>query len=112
MANRVTVSLHNQEYRILAEEDEGYIQQCADLVNQELDRAMAGTTLSLAEGAMLTCLNIADKYSKERRVSDNLRTQLKQALDENARLAREIAEKKREIKKEKAARADSKQGDR
>lgn len=109
MANRVTIYLHNKEYNILAEEDESYIQQCADLVNKELDQCLKGTTLSLAEGAMLASMNIADKYSKEREVSDNLRIQLKQALDENGRLSRELAEKRREAKK--AARQEKKQGE-
>ncbi len=44
-------------------------------------------------------MNVADKYCKERAVSDNLRAQLKQALDENARLARELSEAKREGRK-------------
>ena len=44
-------------------------------------------------------MNVADKYCKERAVSDNLRAQLKQALDENARLAWELSEAKREGRK-------------
>ncbi len=99
MANRVTIRIHNQNYNILAEEDESYIQQCADIVKNELDQAMAGTALSITDGAVLTALNVADKYSKERQVSDNLRAQLKLALDENARLARELADLKKEAKK-------------
>ena len=95
MANRVTIRIHNQNYNILAEEDESYIQQCAEIVKNELDQAMAGTALSITDGAVLTALNVADKYSKERQVSDNLRAQLKQALDENARLARELADWKK-----------------
>ena len=67
--NKVTIYIHNQRYRFLAEENEDYLQQCADIVN------------------------------KERLVSDNLRAQLKQALDENARLAKEISEMKREARK-------------
>lgn len=88
MANRVTIHIHNQNYHILAEEDETYIQQCADIVKKELDLAMDGTTLSITDGAVLTCLNLADKLTKERQVSDNLRIQLKEALDENTRLKR------------------------
>ena len=99
MANRVTIVLHHREYHIVAEEDESYIQQCASVVNKELDEAMKGTTLSISDGAMLACLNVADKYSKERQVSDNLRAQLKQALDENARLSRELSELRRQAKK-------------
>ena len=44
-------------------------------------------------------MNVTDKYCKERQVSDNLRAQLKQALDENARLARSLAEANREARK-------------
>ena len=113
MANRVTIHIHHQTYRILAEEDESYIQQCADLVNKEMDQAMTGTTLSITDGAVLSALNLADKYSKERQVSDNLRAQLKQALDENARLSKELAEQKREARKaarsEKAAKPETKE---
>ena len=49
MANRVTIRIHNQNYNILAEEDESYIQQCAEIVKSELDQAMAGTALSITQ---------------------------------------------------------------
>lgn len=99
MANRVTIYIHNQSYNFLAEEDASYLQQCADIVNKEMDEAMSGTTISLTDGAVLAAMNVADKYCKERAVSDNLCAQLKQALDENARLARELSEAKREGRK-------------
>ena len=89
MANRVNVTIRNRNYPILAEEDESYIRQCAQLVDQELHRAMDGTTLSLDSGAILAALNLADQYFKERQVSDNLRVQLKDALDKNAQLTRQ-----------------------
>lgn len=106
MANRVTIYIHNQRYAFLAEEDESYLQQCADIVNREMDEAMAGTTLSITDGAVLAAMNVADKYCKERQVADNLRAQLKQALDENARLAKELSDARREARKAaKAAKA-------
>ena len=94
MANPVTIYIHHQSYRFLAEEEETYLQQCADIVNKEMDQAMAGNTLSITDGAVLAAMNVADKYCKERQVA-----QLKQALDENTRLARELAEAKREARK-------------
>ena len=92
--NKVTIYIHNQRYRFLAEENEDYLQQCADIVNKEMDNAMDGNTLSITDGAVLAAMNVADKYCKERLVSDNLR-----ALDENARLAKEMSEMKREARK-------------
>ena len=53
MANRVTIYIHNQSYNFLAEEDASYLQQCADIVNKEMDEAMSGTTISLTDGAVL-----------------------------------------------------------
>lgn len=106
MANPVSIYIHNKSYRFLAEEDESYLQQCADIVNKEIDDAMGGTTLSITDGAILAAMNVADKYCKERQVSDNLRAQLKQALDENARLARTLAaEGKSESRKSRGSRS-------
>ncbi len=50
MANRVTIYIHNQSYNFLAEEDASYLQQCADIVNKEMDEAMSGTTISSPTG--------------------------------------------------------------
>jgi cell division protein ZapA (FtsZ GTPase activity inhibitor) len=109
MSNPVTVYIRHQRYRIVAEESQEYIESCAELVTQELDAATAGTTLSLTDGAILAGLNLADKFNKERQVSDNLRAQLKAALDENSRLARELTETRREAKKAaKAKKAEAK----
>ena len=98
MANRVTITIRGRTYPILAEEDEGYIRQCADLVSRELDRALDGTTLSLMDGAVLASMNLADQIFKEKQVSDNLRSQLKEALDENARVRRMQSQRKASAK--------------
>ena len=76
MANRVTIYIHNQSYNFLAEEDASYLQQCADIVNKEMDEAMSGTTISLTDGAVLAAMNVADLYCQERAVADTLRAQL------------------------------------
>ena len=111
MANRVTVFIRNQRYRIFAEESPDYIEQCAALVTKELDDAMDNTTLSLADGAVLAALNLADKYNKERQVAENLRMQIKQALDENARLAKELDKKKKAAVRAVKATKQEKPGD-
>ena len=97
MANRVTIYIHNQSYNFLAEEDASYLQQCADIVNKEMDEAMSGTTISLTDGAVLAAMNIADQFFKEQEASENLRRQIKDGLDENAGLKMELSEAKREI---------------
>lgn len=91
MAKRIEIRIRDQVYPILAEENESYLQLCAGIVNHELSEVMDGSRLTLSDGAILAALNIADKYCKEREVSDSLRSQLKDALDENVRLTREAA---------------------
>ena len=101
--NKVTIYIHNQRYRFLAEENEDYLQQCADIVNKEMDNAMDGNTLSITDGAVLAAMNVADKYCKERLVSDTLRAQLK--------ATKEKAKAKREAKAEAKAEAEGKAED-
>ena len=101
MANRIEIRIRDQIYPILAEENESYLRLCAKIVEQELSDVMDGSRLTLSDGAVLAALNIADKYCKERQVTDSLRSQLKDALDENARLARELAAQKPKEPREK-----------
>ena len=42
-------------------------------------------------------MNIADQFFREQEASENLRRQIKDGLDENARLKMELSEAKREI---------------
>lgn len=99
MQNRVTVTIGGQNYTLVASEDGTYIKDVAAYVNRELDDVMENEKLSLSNAAMLTAMNIADKYFKEREVSNNLRHQLKDYLDETARVKLELAESKRQIYK-------------
>lgn len=99
MKNRIVVKIRNQDYKFLAEEDEDYIRQCAALVDRELRGVMDTGNLALADGAVLAAMNLADQYCKEKDSSDNLRRQLKEALDETARVSRELVDAKRELAK-------------
>lgn len=97
MQNRITVTIGNQTYTILAEEDSLYMQRIAAYVNEELNRVMNKGNLSMADGAVLTAMNIADSFYKEREAADNLRKQLKEYLEDSSRIKNELSEAKREI---------------
>ena len=47
--------------------------------------------------AILTAINIADERFKEQEASENLRRQIKELLEESAKLKLELSEAKREI---------------
>ena len=97
MKNRVTITLGNQSYTLISTEDSMYMQQVAAHVNDELGRVTKEAHLSIADAAMLTAMNIADQYFKERESSDNLRHQLKEYLEDATRVKNELSDAKREI---------------
>ena len=97
MSHRVSVNIGPQSYTLLAKEDPRYMRQIAEHVNQELHEVSADGKLSISDAAVLAAVNIADKYFKEREAAENLRRQLKEYLDESARLKAELSEAKREL---------------
>ena len=97
MKNRISVTIADHEYTLVAEEDEGYIRKVAQFVDQQIAQVMEGGRLSLADGAILTCANLADLYYKEQEAAENLRRQVKDGVDESTRLELELSEAKREI---------------
>lgn len=97
MTNRITVNIGTQSYTLLAKESPEYVHQIAALVNQELAQVTGDGHLSMSDAAILTAVNITDKFFKEREAADNLRRQLKEYLDETSRVKNELSDAKREI---------------
>ena len=97
MKNRVTVTIAGREYNLIAVEDDGYVQKVAAYVDGQISEATGGGHMSLTDGAVLTAMNIADTLFKEQEVSENLRRQLKEALEETNKVSMELSDAKREI---------------
>lgn len=97
MKNRVTVTIGGQQYTLLAAEEDGYVQKVADYVDGKLKETMAGGKMAMVDGAVLAALNIADERYKEQQNGENLRRQIKELLEESAKLKMELSECKREI---------------
>ena len=97
MKNKIVVSIGGRDYTMVASEDEGYVRRCAELVNKQLTEVSGGGKLSQADAAVLAAMNVADMLLKEQEASENLRRQIKDLLEENAKLKNELSESKREI---------------
>ena len=82
---------------MVAEEDENYVHRCATLVDSQVKEIMNGSPLGRSDAAVLAAMNIADQFFREQEVSENLRRQIKNGLDESAKLKMELSEAKREI---------------
>jgi len=96
MTTRVTVTISGQEYTLTGAEDEGYVRKLAAHVDEQIQQ-VGGGRMSLVDGAVLAAVNIADEYFKEQQTSENLRRQVKEALDASAKVEAELSEAKREI---------------
>ncbi len=96
MKNKVVVTIADQEYTMVAVEDEPYVRKCAALVDEQMQEIMGGR-LSQTAAAVLAAMNLADRYYKERDASENLRRQLKESMEESGKLKGELSEARREI---------------
>jgi len=97
MKNRVTVTIGGHKYSFVASEGDDYMRKVAAEVDRRLAEAMSGSSLALADGAILTAMNLMDEKLKEQEASENLRRQIKDLLEESAKLKQELSEAKREI---------------
>ncbi len=97
MKNRVTVTIAGQQYTLLADQDSAAAEKIAAHVDRRVSEMMSGSHLSLADGAILAAMNIAEEYFKEAEAAENLRRQLKDYLEEGAKVKQELSEAKREI---------------
>lgn len=97
MKNKVTVTIADQQYTLIADQDAAAVEKIAAHVNEKVCEVMDGGHLSLADSAILASMNIAEEYFKEMEASENLRRQLKEYLEDTARVKQELSDAKREI---------------
>lgn len=97
MRNHITVTIADQEYNVVAAEDESYVRKVAAHVDSKVREVLENGRISAANAAILAALNIADEFYKEQEASENLRRQLKEYLEEGTKLKMELSEAKREI---------------
>ena len=88
MTNKKRIKLHicGADYILTSDEPESYVME----LGEELDRSMrnlmdADPRVSTTMAAVLTALTMADEARKATAAADNLRSQLKDYLSDNAR---------------------------
>jgi cell division protein ZapA len=97
MKNRITVTIGSRDYTLIAQEEESYVRKVASHVEEKMEDMMRSSRLSVTDAAVLTALNIADDYFKMTETSENLRTQLKEYLEEASKMKLELSEAKRAL---------------
>lgn len=94
---KIKVVIDGRGYTLSAEENDGYIETVAEYVDGQIGQIVAALHTSAVDSATMAAMNIADSYFREKEASRNLQRQLKEALDERAKLNREISDLKMEI---------------
>ncbi len=87
--NKVKVMICGGEYTLCTDETPEYVQDLAGRVERAMNELLATPRISLSMASVLVALEQADTAEKALRASDNLRAQMKEYLDDNARVRME-----------------------
>lgn len=99
MKNSITVNIAGAELRLIGGEDEEYTRKVASHVDAKVNEVLKNGNISLIEAALLSAVNVADEYYKALETAENLRTQLRDYLEDESKLKSELADLKRELAK-------------
>ena len=95
MSNSVTVKICGEEFKLITDNSPEYTQAVGLHVNAEMQKMLAAR-MGRMEAAVMTALNIADDLFKVRLTDEQLRAQIKSALDAEASAKAEANAFKRE----------------
>ena len=95
MSNSVTVKICGEEFKLITENSVEYTQAVGMHVNAEMQKMLA-TRMGRMDAAIMAALNIADDLFKVRLTDEQLRAQIKSALDAEASAKAEANAFKRE----------------
>lgn len=83
--NRVKLTIGGAEYAIITEDDVSYVNELGAELNEALANIMKENPhVSTTQAAVLLALNYADEFKKANITADNLRSQIKDYLDDAA----------------------------
>ena len=82
--NRIKLNICGTDYVIISDETEEYMRNIADEVSDEMDEILkTNVRVSVVMAAVLTALKYCDESKKYMSDADNLRTQIKDYLEED-----------------------------
>ena len=97
MANRVVLTICGEEYTFVAEESAAYMQKVGTYVGDKMQEVLDTAKVGRTDAAVLTAANITDELFKAQAASEQLRSQIKEYLDEAGKAQAEVSELKREV---------------
>ena len=83
--NKVKLLICGSEYALTTDESPEYMEELAGRIERAMKEFLVNPRISLSMAAVLVALDQADTAEKALHASDNLRAQMKEYLDDNAR---------------------------
>ena len=97
MKNVINVNIAGVDLRLVSGENDEYTRRVAAHVDSKMSEVLGSGNISIVEAALLSAINISDEYYKALETAENLRTQLKDYLEDGSRMKSEIMDLKREL---------------
>ena len=105
--NKITITINNRDYTLMSSDSKEHMETVAKYIDEKISEIVfaSGGNLTLQDTSILAAINVADDYFKSEETADNLRSQIKQYIDdasnamfENNQLKAEISRLKAELK--------------
>ncbi len=97
--NKIKLNIVGTEYSIVSDEPVSYMTELGMQIDKEMREIMQDPRVSTTMAAVLVALNNADAVRKAESAADNLRSQMKGYLDDNARARMESDSSRRELER-------------
>lgn len=98
--NRVRLNICGADYTITTEDDPKYVMSLGDELDAMLTKTLReNNRLSVTQAAILAALDYADMYRKAEVSADNLRSQIKEYLEDSARSKMDAEIARREVER-------------
>ena len=98
--NKVKLSIAGSDYYVTTDDDPKYVLDLGNSLDETLSKIIAGNSrLSVTQAAILASLEYADEARKATETADNLRSQIKEYLEDSARYKMEAEVAKRDVER-------------
>ncbi len=98
--NKVKLSIAGNDYYVTTDDDPKYVLDLGNSLDEALSKIIASNNrLSVTQAAILASLEYADEARKATETADNLRSQIKEYLEDSARYKMEAEVAKRDVER-------------
>ncbi len=99
-ANKVRLSIAGSNYVVLTTDSEEYVTGLAQRLDEDIAEIMAqSSTASVTSSAILVALDYLDQLEKNNAGTDNMRSQIKDYLEDAAKAKMEAEDARREVER-------------